>query len=547
MQSPNCSFYKLTLLICLSLTHFTPYAQTLGPVPSEVQVSFDNGITALKAQGYSVAISYFQDALRNAPKSSAIYPYVGIAESKIPGRELRAICWYGAFLSATPNASVSTVTKVKAEMDRLLVVNQSNLSNLIKEAQNAASVLPNPDSNLWSVMNYWARTGDFSAAGSTVELIHDPSIKGKALMDLAEHQANANDLLGAMNSYRSALNNEDFSKASYVSTQDAIAKAQARTGDIVSALSMANSLHTINLDDRDEAIAGVKKDIAMEQAKAGDIAGALKTAALIPEGMEFRGEAECEIAKAQVEAGDVSGARTTLVLAKKSANMNDDGITKNDELNTIAIIQMKIGDIAAAHEIWDDSRKAADLIQSENGSNTAVEMQQSFELNMLLSEATNQIKAGAIAEAQKTWAYAFKIAKKNKGVLYIRFAEIAVAQAEAGDMSDAQKTVQLIDDAYEKNEALTKIDKAQRRIEVDAANPIAKVKVSEWLNKLNGGDDSSPDCRLNTDVFLDLSDYFKAITPPKDPQNPHELSDKLNEICQKMILAQSIIIEMMKR
>jgi hypothetical protein len=76
-----------------------------APLPSAAQEVLNKGILAAKLPDYLLAIRYFEEARKLAPQAPVIFLNLGIAESKMPGRELRAIAWFGAYLSAAPDAT----------------------------------------------------------------------------------------------------------------------------------------------------------------------------------------------------------------------------------------------------------------------------------------------------------------------------------------------------------------------------------------------------------------------------------------------------------
>jgi len=51
------------------------------------------GLLAAKEQEWLIAIQSFQEARKSAPDAPLLFYNLGLAESKIPGRELRAIAW----------------------------------------------------------------------------------------------------------------------------------------------------------------------------------------------------------------------------------------------------------------------------------------------------------------------------------------------------------------------------------------------------------------------------------------------------------------------
>jgi hypothetical protein len=109
-------------------------------LPAAAQEALNKGIIAAKVPDYLLAIRYLEEARKLAPTAPVIFMNLGIAESKIPGRELRAIAWFGAYLAATPDAP--NAAAVKEQIAVLEVKNQSNLSRLIKSVQEAAFMKP---------------------------------------------------------------------------------------------------------------------------------------------------------------------------------------------------------------------------------------------------------------------------------------------------------------------------------------------------------------------------------------------------------------------
>src|ERR1700694_2138823 len=79
-------------------------ASTSDPFPPAAQEALNKGIIAAKLPDYLLAIHYFEEARKIATKAPVIYLNMGLAESRIPGRELRAIAWFGAYLAANHDA-----------------------------------------------------------------------------------------------------------------------------------------------------------------------------------------------------------------------------------------------------------------------------------------------------------------------------------------------------------------------------------------------------------------------------------------------------------
>ena len=92
-----------------------------------LQEAINNGIIATKVPDYLLAVRYFEEARKVAPQSPEIFFNLGLAESKIPGRELRAICWFGAYLTAAPDAPNTAAVK---EQMKILFIKYSIFSNV---------------------------------------------------------------------------------------------------------------------------------------------------------------------------------------------------------------------------------------------------------------------------------------------------------------------------------------------------------------------------------------------------------------------------------
>src|SRR5205085_12567733 len=128
-----------------------------APLPSAAQEALNKGIIAAKVPDYPLALRLFEDARKLAPQAPVIFLNLGIAESKMPGRELRAIAWFGAYLAATPDAP--NAAAVKEQIAVLEVRNQSNIATFLKSVQVAASQMrgDKKTDGLTSVAGLWAK------------------------------------------------------------------------------------------------------------------------------------------------------------------------------------------------------------------------------------------------------------------------------------------------------------------------------------------------------------------------------------------------------
>ena len=387
--------------------------QSRAELPPEAQEAMKKGIIAAKEQDYLLATRYFQDARKVAPDSPEIYYNLGLAESKIPGRELRAIAWFGAYLAATTNAP--NATAIKDQIDALDVKSQSNLSHLIQSVQDACSKLPaNPrDYYLQYIPALWAGVGDMTAALKTADLIEDASYKEAAKLFMAIAQADAGDIVGAQT-------NADLTQdAVYKSDiQLAVVKAQVIKGAIADALKTIDLMQ--NTDRKNDALFL----IAEAQLKTGDIDGALKTANLIPATIDpyHKTLTYDYIIDGQIEIGDVEG-------ALKSIDLIQNAFDKNWDLVEIVEAQIKTADIPGA-------QRTADLIISED--KDSIESGVKCEAQLAIADA--HVTTGDIADAQKTLAAAQTLGRLAKDPRKSEAeAEIAGIQAKGGDISGGSK------------------------------------------------------------------------------------------------------------
>ena len=312
-------------------------AATPASLPLEAQSAVNKGIIATKVPDYLLAIRYFEEARKTAPAAPEVFFNLGLAESKIPGRELRAIAWFSAYLAGNPTAP--NAAAVKEKIAELQVKNQSSTSRLIKLVQDAArEKLPDEpkgsaydagernDSFLHDAAKLWIEVGDIAAAQKTLSLFNDPnpesmfSSKSHTLRDIAIAQAESGDIAAAKKTAN--LMKDEYGKKK---AQQLIAISQAKSGDIAGAKKTASLIKT------EWERAWAQSAIAEVQAKAGDMVAAqqtftssLKTADLVSDA-ESKSRVQAEIATAQINASDIAGAQKTLAQAQKTAERIKDG------------------------------------------------------------------------------------------------------------------------------------------------------------------------------------------------------------------------------
>jgi tetratricopeptide (TPR) repeat protein len=327
LQTSRRQLCRLAWLVSLIFAlPIAALAQTSAPapLPPEAQAAVDKGVVAAKQQDYLLAVRYFQDARKLAPKAPEVFYDLGLAESKMPGRELRAICWFGAYLVANPDAS--NAAAVKNQIEVLDVKSQSNLSRLIKTVQDTAEKMSGNDraGARGRVAALWVEAGDTASAFKVVDRIQseDGRVDSHYVLEMvSEAQAKVDDILGAR---RTANSIQDL-------------------------LSRIRSLTTI----------------AGTQARAGDMAGAQETFSsamknadtLQPEQVD-KSSVLCDVARAQAWAGDMVNAKTTFASALKNVSVSHGNFDTMAEIYKIAYTQ------AAVYYV-SDAQKTADLLRDD--------------------------------------------------------------------------------------------------------------------------------------------------------------------------------------
>lgn len=219
------------MLLIISATDIA-FCQTPG-LPTDAKEAINKGITAAKIPDYPLAIKYFEEARKAAPQSPEVFFNMGLAESKIPGRELRAICWFGAYLTANPNAA--NAAAVKEQISSLFVINQSNTNRFLKTLQDAAVQLPvktdlkGKREYLKEVSLLWTEAGDNSAAINAANL-NEIDYRSANYYYITELQTERGDFTGAQST--SELIEETYL---LFAARSKIAKGFIKVGDSINA------------------------------------------------------------------------------------------------------------------------------------------------------------------------------------------------------------------------------------------------------------------------------------------------------------------------
>jgi len=510
--------YLIALSFLFALCRTDLPAQTAN-VSGAAREAFDSGVIAAGLPNYPLAIRFFEEARTLAPSDPVIFYNLGLAESHISGRELRALSWFSAYLAANPAApNAAAVTELINLLD---LRSHSNLSHLISSLQDIANQFAedNKSANLSRVAELWAKTGDIGAAQRVANLIQNVDSKSRAQAYITKYQAEAGDIDAAQKTVE-LIQNEDWKS----SAQACVVEAQAKRGDIAAALK------TIALIKNADRKPGAWRHIGNSQAESGDVSEALKTAALLPSGNE-QGAVQATTAKAQVRRSDIAGAQRT-------ADLIQDGDWQSNAQAVIAKTHVKLGDIAAAQRIVAVMRNA----------------DWKSDVQLVIAEA--QAKAGDIVEARKTAA-----STSNPYYKSVALIAIAVAQAKHGEITAAQNTfvaaqqaADLINSESSKRSAGRQIAEARAtlnnsgtakptyHVKLDNQTTIEPITVSSWLEIIDDRDETS--IPLKSESFLSLPAYLQSL-PRSD--NPQTVFTNLQLTIDTIATAQNAIHKMVQQ
>jgi tetratricopeptide (TPR) repeat protein len=181
-------------LVCLvaMLVPFVSFSQTTNEttLPSKAQAAIKKGLSAAKQQEWTVAIRYFNEARQAAPDSPVPLVNLGLAESQLPGRELRAICCFEAYLALVPTAI--NASAVRQQIIDLDVHAEGNVQKLIELLKGAAANFSDDKKGgaLANIASLLVRCGDLDAAEAIVDQSKDDTtkdeVKDQIVQDLAQ-------------------------------------------------------------------------------------------------------------------------------------------------------------------------------------------------------------------------------------------------------------------------------------------------------------------------------------------------------------------------
>jgi tetratricopeptide (TPR) repeat protein len=316
-QSVILRFVAAFVLIVSILAGAAPTAGA-AELPAVARAAMEKGLAAARNQDYRGAKPFFEEARKADPNAPEPLFNLGLAESRIPGRELAALVWLRAYLAADPDSIQAR--KVRDLCGQLEATAQETIRKLIDLELKVLTRLPETGwkytTFTWMV-TYRLRLGDLGAARQIAESMG--SMKGPAYYRIAQYLAGSGDIEGAMKTADLA------SDKGYL--YSSIAVDQARTGDVPGTLKTMELARRSGRDDFSAVLAAM--------AVRGDVEGSMK----IAEAAGIK-SAAFYIAKAQAGKGDPKGAIQT---AEKGGYARDPGLCRD-----IAEAQAKKGDLSGA-------------------------------------------------------------------------------------------------------------------------------------------------------------------------------------------------------
>ena len=126
---PSISRIILLLVTLTLLTTQLPAAARARELLPQAREPYRKGILAAQQQDYKVALRYLLDAEQADPEAPELYFYLGLASSKLPGYELRALAWFQLYLMKVPDAPKAAA--IREQIGALEVTFESRLGKIL--------------------------------------------------------------------------------------------------------------------------------------------------------------------------------------------------------------------------------------------------------------------------------------------------------------------------------------------------------------------------------------------------------------------------------
>lgn len=320
------------------------------------------------------------------------------------------------------------------------------------EARQTAREIPDPNDKNWAldaIVEKQLKVGDLGGARQTAEDLVDPQTKDWALSRIARAYARQRDFAGAR---ATAGQIRDSSRRT--SALAGLGQAQAEAGNFGAAKQTLTEITDPN------SRASLLFSIAVHEAKAGQLAAAQQTAGEIAD-PTYKLVALLAIGDAQADSGDMAAARQTVTAARQIVGQ----IGRAAYLSRLSEILAKAHDLAGARQGLAEARQLAEQVRDPFSKNSDLQ-----------SIAVAQMRLGAFTEARETLNRAREIAEQIKDPWLRRSAlritealrELAASEGRVGEIWErVQKVSQAIRSA-------TKIEQEISRKWTELADSYAK-------------------------------------------------------------------------
>ena len=264
----------LPIIACLVVSD----ALARAALPPEAQEAFDKGVAASDKGQYLDAIADFKTAREQAQTKSIfdapeVYQKLGETEAKVPGRELRAICWLAAYLSVNPKAA--DADSVKAQITSLKQTSRDQLWRLMQMTEDTGKKVAAQEdarglkqTSLDTVVYLWAECGGYPEAKKVAGTVVDALTRSRAYNRVTYAQIEAGDFRGV---WATIADQEKAAAAIDVPDWDYYWRGEARLDLVLDEARMAEE--QLKAGDHDGARASIAK--AQQTAKL-----------LVPSGMD---------------------------------------------------------------------------------------------------------------------------------------------------------------------------------------------------------------------------------------------------------------------
>jgi tetratricopeptide (TPR) repeat protein len=241
--------FTLVGLSFLAASCFGQQAGSSGSaqIPQQALTAFSKGLVASQKKDWMSAVNYFDQARQAAPDAPPILYELAVAESYVPGRELRALAWFDAYLAA--NLSASNLDEIDSRTADLQGRYARSISQLAELALHLALQIPEAPAVLQrggrhkrdrvdalrKLMSVLLQFGDFVDARKVAEADHRYYVDLGTAEEKADSSKSVNDALADLVSGRDTEEtSEGWLSPSSITlrTESEIAVVEAKLGKL---------------------------------------------------------------------------------------------------------------------------------------------------------------------------------------------------------------------------------------------------------------------------------------------------------------------------